>query len=301
MMWGGNWTEQKLTAFEKYVRAYLKIMNAYRDKYGWKLIYFDAFAGDGSRGGEPSPSLVDFGINAEELDVYKGSAQRVLEIEGRGFDYYYFVERNDKSRNALQKRLTELNEPNAHCRELLFRNDANKELLEFANKMKGEKLRALALLDPFGMQVEWKSIEGLKGAGVDLWILIPSGVIVNRLLDKEGKLTHIEKLEAFFGLTKDEITSAFYEEKKEPSLFGENTITTKLPNSIEKIVDLYKERLKTVFNFVVDKPLTLKNGKNVPIYSFAFSSNNKTAVGIAGRILATKRQTKSPAATRGLF
>lgn len=30
--WGGSWTEDKLDAFEKYVNAYLKIMNEYRDK-----------------------------------------------------------------------------------------------------------------------------------------------------------------------------------------------------------------------------------------------------------------------------
>lgn len=43
--WGGSWTEQKLDTFESYVRAYLTIMNAYRDKFHWKLIYFDGFAG----------------------------------------------------------------------------------------------------------------------------------------------------------------------------------------------------------------------------------------------------------------
>ena len=43
--WGGKWTEEKLDAFEKYVRAYLTIMNNYRDVYGWKLLYFDGFAG----------------------------------------------------------------------------------------------------------------------------------------------------------------------------------------------------------------------------------------------------------------
>ena len=31
--WGGDWTEEKLTAFSKYVNAYLTIMNKYRDKY----------------------------------------------------------------------------------------------------------------------------------------------------------------------------------------------------------------------------------------------------------------------------
>ncbi len=45
--WGGQWTEVKLDAFEKYVDAYLTIMNSYRDKYQWKLISFDGFARSG--------------------------------------------------------------------------------------------------------------------------------------------------------------------------------------------------------------------------------------------------------------
>ena len=44
--WGGRWTEEKLKAFEKYVNAYLTIMNKHRDRYQWKLIYFDGFAGN---------------------------------------------------------------------------------------------------------------------------------------------------------------------------------------------------------------------------------------------------------------
>ena len=50
--WGGKWTEEKLDAFEKYVKAYLTIMNAYRDANGWKLLYFDGFAGSGTRNQE---------------------------------------------------------------------------------------------------------------------------------------------------------------------------------------------------------------------------------------------------------
>ncbi|MBK7553424.1 MAG: hypothetical protein IPI55_02165 [Flavobacteriales bacterium] len=43
--WGGSWTEKKLVAFEKYVKAYLTIMA--KNPY-WKTIYFDGFAGSGN-------------------------------------------------------------------------------------------------------------------------------------------------------------------------------------------------------------------------------------------------------------
>ena len=38
--WGGQWTEEKLDTFAKYVNAYLKIMNSHRDKYNQ---YFGKF------------------------------------------------------------------------------------------------------------------------------------------------------------------------------------------------------------------------------------------------------------------
>ena len=97
--WGGQWTEEKLDAFEKYVNAYLTIMNSYRDKYLWELIYFDGFAGSGSRNETKketnSPILQklfdDTFLKEEELNIYKGAAERVLSISQRGFDFYYFV------------------------------------------------------------------------------------------------------------------------------------------------------------------------------------------------------------------
>ena len=47
--WGGAWTEEKLDCFQKYVKAYLTIMNTYREQFQWKLVYFDGFAGCGTR------------------------------------------------------------------------------------------------------------------------------------------------------------------------------------------------------------------------------------------------------------
>lgn len=93
--WGGTWTEEKLDALEKYVNAYLTIMNVQRSKFGWKLIYFDGFAGSGSRNDVGSHTISDLMldlfndkfINEEELDTYKGAAER--EDEEFLKDYFY--------------------------------------------------------------------------------------------------------------------------------------------------------------------------------------------------------------------
>lgn len=290
--WGGEWTEQKLEAFEKYVKAYLTIMNIHRDKYGWELVYFDGFAGSGTRGTtvieeEEVPSLFDVSeleISTSEMDVYSGAAERVLRLDKRGFDYYYFNEPDEKSMESLKSKLGEL----IQDKRVAFRSeDANKEIIKLANGFKTHKnLKGLVFLDPFGMQVDWNSLKALKGCAVDLWILVPTGVIINRMLDKKGNLFHTNKLQKFFGLGEDFIKKYFYEEHKEKTIFGdEHHHLKKIPDAIPRIAQLYIDLLKTIFKEVSDEPLILRNTRGVPIFHFVFASNNPTAKKIASQII----------------
>lgn len=285
--WGGSWTEEKLNAFSKYVNAYLTIMNKCRDKYKWKLIYFDGFAGSGSREETHESDTIDmfeeFGISIDDTTIYRGAAERVLSIEQHGFDYYYFIDKSEESSNALEEKLSHFKKEG---KILNFRcDDANSQLAKLATALKNKKFKALVLLDPFGMQVNWDSISALAGTGTDLWILIPTGVIINRLLDKKGQLTHIDRLTDFLGMTKEEIEAAFYEKTVMPTLFGEIEEVQKKQQPIEKIAQLYIQRLNTIFKNVTSEPLVLRNSKNNPIYHFAFASNNPTAVSIASDII----------------
>lgn len=295
--WGGQWTEEKLDAFEKYVNAYLTIMNPNREKYHWKLIYFDGFAGSGSRNEvkkEPDSELLqdmfrDCSIEEKELDTYKGAAERVLSIAQQGFDFYYFVDKDKES----SLKLHELLAPFENDKTLVYRNsDANKQVELLAKAMHEDtNLAALVLLDPFGMQVDWKSIELLKGTRTDLWILIPTGVIVNRLLDRKGELTHIDKLTSFFGKDESFLKDYFYKKKTVDTLFGEKEIIEKVKKPIEKIAELYIEQLNTIFDHVTEKPLVLYNSRKTPIFHFACASNNSTAIKIASQII-NKKQSK---------
>jgi hypothetical protein len=287
--WGGQWTNQKLDAFEKYVNAYLTIMNVYRYKYNWKLIYFDGFAGSGSRQEvveDDSMGQTLFGkdINQEDTQVYRGAAERVLSISQTGFDYYYFIDIDAKANEELEKRLN----GSKNYNKCVFRNgDANDQVRRLCQAMKdNSNLRALVLLDPFGMDVNWQSLELFKGLSVDLWILIPTGVIVNRLLDKKCKLKHIDKLKSFFGMEEAEIKDRFYKiDSPFEVLFEDQVHVKKIEKPILEISKLYVEKLKGMFKSVVDEPLVLYNSKSCPIYHFAFASNNETARRIAKDII----------------
>lgn len=299
--WGGAWTEEKLDALEKYVRAYLTIMKKHAKENGWKLFYFDAFAGSGSREVESheEKNIDNTLFREEELEQiteqasYKGAAERImgLEVDGFSFDYFYFIDKDKKSLQVLQERLRSLFPHKASY--MAFRpGDANEKILELVRYAKNNpKCAALVLLDPFGMQLNWETISALKDIKhIDLWILVPSGVIINRLLTRSGKILCPERMEKTFGLSVEDLQKYFYEQITELGLFGEITRQKKRDDTINRIAQLYLELLSKVFRFVIKEPLVLRNSTSCPIFHFVFASHNQNGVKIASQIVGKKNR-----------
>ena len=296
--WGGQWTEDKLDCFQKYVKAYLTIMNAYRDKNEWELIYFDGFAGSGSReqslvADEKAMSLFGEELHdASELHPYQGAAERVVQIEQqmRGFDEYWFIDKNEQNITSLELKLAEYQ---TRGKKIFRPNDANEEVLNLGRRLREHpKTKVLCLLDPFGMSINWDSIVALAGNGIDLWILVPTGSIVNRLIQKNGELRYPEKLEDFFGLPQQVIFDRFYEKKEaEANLFdmGREEVR-KVKNIIGEIDQLYRDQLGQIFPYVTPEPLVMRNSRGLPIFHFVCASHNETAVKIAQQIINKKQK-----------
>ncbi|MDE6409249.1 MAG: three-Cys-motif partner protein TcmP [Muribaculaceae bacterium] len=299
--WGGAWTEEKLDALEKYVRAYLTVMKKYAKENGWKLFYFDAFAGSGSREIESveEKNIDNTLFREKELEKiteqasYKGAAERImgLEVDGFSFDYFYFIDKDKKSLHKLQEKLKSLFPHKASC--MAFRpGDANERILELVSYARNNpKCAALVLLDPFGMQLNWETISALKEIKhIDLWILVPSGVIINRLLTRSGKILCPERMEMSFGLSVEELQKYFYEQITELGLFGEMTRQKKRDDTINRIAQLYIELLSKEFQFVIKEPLVLRNSTSCPIFHFIFASHNRNGVKIASQIVGKKNR-----------
>ena len=268
---GGDWTKIKIEILVEYAKAYLHIMKSRRF---FKLMYFDGFAGSGSIQNE-----TQFGV-----DITVGAARRIIEIsEPRPFDTYYFVEKDPKNFALLEQ-----STKHAFPKKAIFaiREDCNKKLLDLSNFLRNSKNknRTLVYIDPCGMQVEWRSIESLRGLHIDMWVLVPTGLGVNRLLKKDGQIEDawLEKLEIFLGLPKEEIIAKFY--KKTPSLFEDLTFVDKISHAIEKSAEIYRNRLKDVFQFV-SKPYELKNSTNSIMYHLFLTSNTQAAVKIGNDIV----------------
>ncbi|UOE46976.1 three-Cys-motif partner protein TcmP [Mucilaginibacter sp. SMC90] len=272
---GGNWTEAKMEIVVNYAKAYLTIMN----KQSWvKTLYFDGFAGSGLIGAN------------EDAEAIKGTALRVLDIDNpKPFDMYYFVEKDKKNKEALET-LINIDYTHKKNKAHVVQEDCNVKLNDMASFLKRNRaFRALAFIDPYGMTVNWKSIENLKDLGIDLWILVPTGLGVNRLLKNDKKIPEawLLKLESFLGLSRDEILSRFYSQKTINTLFGDETLVNKEVEIIQKIGNLYTERLKTIFGFVSES-FVMRNSTNSIMYHFMMATNNKTALKLANDIVKPK-------------
>jgi three-Cys-motif partner protein len=276
---GGDWTEQKIGIVVAYAKAYLTIMNKYPQ---FKCLYFDGFAGSGDI----------YKSDKTDIEIIKGAAIRILEIDTpKSFDMYYFVELDEANKNELDKTIDE-NFSQKREKSFVVKEDCNVKLTSLATFLKKNKdFRVLAFIDPYGMSLNWSSIQVLKSLGIDLWILVPTGIGMNRLLTRNGEIrdSWLKKLETTLGLDQSSIKNYFYKIKSVQTLFGEETFLEKEKNAIEKAGKLYQLRLSEVFKYVSNS-FPLKNSTGSIMYHFMMASNNKAAFNIANDIIKPKKK-----------
>jgi len=153
----------------------------------------------------------------ETQELIEGSAKLALQTQP-SFDKYIFIERN--ASRCLQ--LESLRDESPSLAKLIDIRcgDANVQIREICST-NWKSHRAVLFLDSHGMQVEWKTIEAIAATkGIDLWLLFPLGMGVNRLLKKSGDIPIAwrRRLDELLG------TNAWYDEfyrvERTPALFG---------------------------------------------------------------------------------
>ncbi|WP_448540954.1 three-Cys-motif partner protein TcmP [Roseiflexus sp.] len=187
---GGDWTADKLERVRKYLKAYMTIFSGNERARKLTPIYVDAFAGTGYRtpASDPPPDKPLFPeLEEPETKAFlKGSARIALEVEPP-FKRYLFIERDPERAKELEKLVNEFRgrvqfkERNIEVVEA----EANEYLIQWCRQNNWQSSRAVVFLDPYGMQVSWDLIEALgQTRAVDLWLLFPLGMAVNRLLTR---------------------------------------------------------------------------------------------------------------------
>lgn len=287
-VFGGIWTQEKLERVRKYLAAYTKIFAKNPKAQTLTTIYVDAFAGTGYRTDSRQKSdqslwFQEF-IETDVDEFLKGSARIALEVDPP-FNQYLFIEQSSRYAKELSKLKAQFSNKSVD----IVRTDANIYLKQWCAEVDWRRHRAVMLLDPYGMQVEWSLIETIACTqAVDLWILFPLGAAVSRLLTKIEPPPDewAQALTRIFGT--DEWRKVFYSKQKIQTLFGEEEVQVK-DADFDKIGRFFVRRLKTVFADVAENPLPLRNSKNVPLYLLCFAASNpkgaQTAIKIAQDLL----------------
>lgn len=278
-------TERKLERLKTYLQTY---SIALKDQ-GFARIYIDAFAGTGQRT-EVRSALPLFGADfAEQVEVNTpGSARIALSIEPP-FDTIALIEQ-DKERFA---ELEGLRDEFPAQKIVLKHGDANHNVRLICSRVPWHQrqgdilgMRGVIFLDPFGMEVEWATVEAVAATrALDCWYFFPlSGLYRNAPHD-------ITRLDASKQAAIDRVLgtadwrTAWYDHPIEQTLFESEASATQRAD-VDAIEQFVMERLKTVFKGLVMPPVRLRHNNKAPMASlfFAVSNTSEKAVSLARRI-----------------
>jgi three-Cys-motif partner protein len=287
---GGDWTSTKLDVLADYLRAYTKALKYQpTPERPFRKAYIDAFAGTGYRtarrdrdedasGTLPFPDLAA----DDPQKLLDGSARLALKVEP-AFDKYIFIERDPKRCAELEALKAEAEFAHLAGDVRVEQGEANEAIKKICGKKGWEDRRAVLFLDPYGMQVEWQTIEAIaKTKAIDLWLLFPLGIGVSRLLTRTGEIpegwrTRLDKL---LGTT--DWYDKFYQVEHKADLFG-NDQERVVKATNETIARYFTDRLKTIFPGVAE-PGVLRNSSRNPLYLLCFAAGNARGATPALRI-----------------
>jgi three-Cys-motif partner protein len=274
---GGDWTNDKLAAIGKYLSAYTTALTG-----KFKLAYIDAFAGTGYRTSEShdDPNLIFPDLATSDTSkMLDGSATIALKTRPR-FNKYIFIEKDAARCAALAQLRRDFPDLGADID--IRQGEANTEIQGLA-KLNWRAHRAVLFLDPYGMQVDWDTIRAVAGTrAIDLWLLFPLGIGVNRVLTRSGDIPPAWRpsLDRLLGTT--DWWDAFYKVTTVKNLLGEEERRVEKA-SVDVIGRYFVERLRSVFE-KVSEPKVLKNRMNCPLYLLCFAAGNPKGAPIAVRI-----------------
>lgn len=279
---GGTWTDEKLDTLRKYLAAYRDVMKKQR----FHLMYIDAFAGTGYRDAEKEPdaiqqSLLEEFSEEETQNFLKGSAVIALE-QDPPFHEFIFIERKRKHAKELERLKSQFPEKADSIK--IVKGDSNLVIKRLCADNGWRSKRAVLFLDPYGMQVEWETLKAIaETKAIDLWILFPAAIGVNRMLPRHGKApdTWEKRLDRMFG-TKD-WRDRFYSKTRQTSFIEDDEKFDKVA-TIEEIGEFFNERLKTIFPGVAPNARTLSRPDGAPLYQLCFAAANKKGSEIAIKI-----------------
>lgn len=258
----GYWSEIKLDIVRKYAAAYSRILNAQQNMRGH--LYIDGFAGAGLH------------VSRATGEFVSGSPLNALNIEPR-FSEYHFIDLDSgraQSLRDLTKGQSEVFVHEGDCNSILLKN-------VLPRCKYSDYRRALCLLDPYGLNVEWSVLAtaGQMGSLEIFYNFMIMDANMNVLHRNPDQVTPQQKarMDAVWGdgTWRDVAYSA------SEGLFG--VMEQKADN--RAIAEAFRKRLQNVAGFkYVPEPMPMRNTHGAVVYYLYFASPNETGSKIVSDI-----------------
>jgi three-Cys-motif partner protein len=258
----GYWSEVKLEIIGKYASAYSKILNA--QKAIQKHLYVDGFSGAGKH------------VSKRTGEFISGSPLKALEVTP-AFREFHFVDLHGGKARELRKLTGDRKDV------FVYEGDSNQILLEkvFPRCRYQDFHRALCLLDPYALNVQWSVLETAgKMKTVEIFynfMIMDANMNVFWRNPEKVDDRQVARMDAVWG--DHSWREAAY--RKERDLFGD--FERKADN--EAVAEAFRNRLKGIAGFkYVPKPMPMRNEKGAIVYYLFFASPNETGAGIVEAI-----------------
>ncbi len=254
----GYWSEVKLDIISKYASAYSTIMK--KQKKIQSYLYIDAFAGAGVH------------IKKQTREFIKGSPLNALAISP-AFPEYHFIDLDGDKVDKLRLVVGDRGDVSFH------KGDCNEMLLnEVFPKCRYEDYRrALCLLDPYGLNVNWEVLEKAgKMKSVEIFynfMIMDANMNILWRSPERVQTSQVARMDAVWG------DHSWHEVayKKTPGLFSDMEEET----TNEAVINAFRDRIRKAAGFeYVPEPMPMRNSKGSVIYYLFFASPNRTGAKI---------------------
>jgi len=252
----GYWSELKLAIVAEYGERYT---TAFKNT-SLKKYYIDGFCGAGLH------------VSKNRGVAVEGSPSRALKVDPP-FDEFYFIDLAAKKTSYLEGLYGNREDVHIHTGDAT--DYLTKTLLpqiQYANYN-----RALCLLDPYGLHLDWEVIhQAGQSKAIDMFLNFPvMDMNRNAIWRHPEKVPEsgIQRMNRFWG--DESWRQAAYAKSAQRVLWGEPDI---VKQDNDAIVSAFCERLKSVAGFqIVLPPLPMKNSTNAVVYYLCFASQSPVA------------------------
>lgn len=260
----GDWSKQKLAKLGKYLKAYTTILKGPKQSWCRAIHYVDGFAGTGE-------------VQDRETRRFLEGSPKVALKTKPGFDRFVFIELDPERAERLQCLRQEF--PAADIS--VYKADCNKVLIEEVIPLVGRNERAFLLLDPYGLHVNWQTIEAAAETRTfEVFINFPLMDILRNVVresPEEVDPRQAQRMTAIWG--SDDWKPVLYPD----ALFGPQKTQEHRGRALSIA---FQERLQGVFKFVSDYVI-MRNTKGAPLYSLIWAGHKDVAMKIVNDVFGT--------------